>query len=84
MAEYTRVEYRVREIKRYMVTRFHERDDSAAGCETKGEYDNVEVAYEVAYALCAAEHASRGWDLSDKRISYPSRIGDSECVKPAA
>lgn len=79
----SKVEYRVREIKRYIVTRYTETDNgrAASGSVTKGEYASADTAYDVAYALCAHEHAALGWDLGDKRISYPSRIADALCIR---
>ncbi|HEY5850874.1 MAG TPA: hypothetical protein VIT62_08945 [Lysobacter sp.] len=56
-----KVEYRVRPVVRYVVTRWHqELDDrgcSGAGCETVGEYPNEEVAERVLRALEADERA---------------------------
>lgn len=64
------IEYRVRPVTRYVVTRFHS-DLDGGGCSTKGEYDNANVAYEVARALCQAERQCMGWPLDDERIRYP-------------
>lgn len=74
------VEYRVREIKRYIVTR-HE-TNVAGGKEVtgsssdvgSGQFDNFDTAYQVGYALAAFEHGQLGYDLDDKRIKYPSRM----------
>lgn len=73
MSNLTKVEYRVREVTRYIVTRFHS-TENGAGVDQKGEYDNGIVAYEVAYALCRAEHDQLGWAPGDERITYPSPI----------
>lgn len=82
MSELNKVEYRVRKVERYIVTRHHESPDSrsggteqkgeSGGTEQKGEYDNAEMAHEVAYALCAEEHRRLGWALDDPRITYPT------------
>jgi hypothetical protein len=64
------VEYRVREIKRFVVTRWHS-DGSAAGVETKGEYSNYDTAYEVAYALCRSEHSASGEPPGSMNFIYP-------------
>jgi hypothetical protein len=77
-----KIEYRVRPITRYVVTRYEEGagDESVAvnarfaGSVQKGEYDNPDVAYEVAYALCKDEHQTLGWEPGDNRISYPQRL----------
>lgn len=71
------VEYRVKEIKRYIVTR-HEREVHENGSESggvasqlTGEYPNWDTAYAVAYALCKEEHGRLGYDPCDMRIQYP-------------
>ncbi|WP_139812959.1 hypothetical protein [Ensifer aridi] len=69
------IEYRVRPVTRFIVTRFESdtgpdgRD--SGGCSTKGEFDNFDTAYQVAYALCRDEHQRLGWPVGDERIKYP-------------
>lgn len=71
--DFGKVEYAVKPIIRYMITRYHELpNDEGAGCETRGEYDNPDVAWEVAYALCKQEHERLGYEPDDMRIQYPS------------
>jgi len=69
------IEYRVRPVTRYIVTRFAALPAGGGGMsigsETRGEYDNPNTAYEVGYALCKAEHERLGWPLNDPRITYP-------------
>lgn len=74
------VEYRVREIKRYTVTRHQHTVEMVRGelAETCGStrqvgsgYDNFETAYAVAYALCQKEHQDLGYPIDDRRIQYP-------------
>jgi hypothetical protein len=75
-----KVEYRVREIKRYIVTR-HEDNGGVVGSnrEVGSHYDNADTAYEVAYALCKAEHERLGYPLDDMRIIYPEHpVGVTE------
>lgn len=68
------VEYKVRQVTRYVVTRFYRDDDcGTGGVETKGEYGNEDIAHEVAYALAKEEHARLGYDVGDERIKYPER-----------
>jgi len=68
----SKVEYRVVPVTRYMITRYHElADGPGAGSETKGQFDNPTVAFEVAYALCKAEHDRLGFPPGDERIQYP-------------
>ena len=75
----TFVEYRVRPVTRYMVTR-HERQESDDGRTGSGghsrqigaEYANGDTAYQVAYALCKQEHELLGYPVADERITYPA------------
>lgn len=71
MAETAKLEYRVRTAPRYYVTRYHADAEGASGVETKGVYDSIEVACEVAYALCKAEQDKLGFAPGDDRIVYP-------------
>jgi len=66
-----KIEYRVRPVARFIVTRFYKRADGAAGVESHGVFDNHAVAHEVAYALCKSEHERLGWPPGDERIRYP-------------
>lgn len=78
----TKVEYRVRPHIRYSVTRYYEDHDGAGGgCEEIGEYSREEGAYDVAYAMCRAEHQRLGWPLGDERIQYPRSPSDANAVK---
>lgn len=67
------VEYRVRPVTRYIVTRFH-KTDNGGGVETKGEFDSPVVAYEVGYALAKEEHQRLGYPVGDERIQYPAPV----------
>jgi hypothetical protein len=71
MSETAKLEYRVRTAPRYYVTRYHADAEGTSGVETKGVYDSIEVACEVAYALCKAEHDKLGFAPGDDRIVYP-------------
>jgi hypothetical protein len=70
MNEPTKVEYRVRTVERYYVTRFEEGANEASSTSI-GEYSNADTAYAVAYALAKAEHERLGWAVGDPRIQYP-------------
>lgn len=66
------IEYRIKPVTRYIVTR-HESGDHSIGSEQIGnEYDTADVAYQVGYAVCAMEHQRLGWDIGDERIRYPA------------
>jgi hypothetical protein len=74
-----KIEYRVRPVTRFIVTRFHSVSDDrgdSAGCEGKGEFDNADTAYAVAYALCKEEHERLGYPVADERIQYPQHPND--------
>lgn len=70
-----KVEYRVRAVTRYIVTRYFEGDRSGpfvgSGSEFKGEFDSERIAYEVGYALAKEEHQRLGYPIGDERIQYP-------------
>ncbi len=68
-----KIEYRVIPVTRYVVTRYQD-DGNTASVSERGEYGNNEIGYEVAYALCRAEHEQLGWPVADERIQYPLRI----------
>jgi len=68
-----KIEYRVRPVTRYFVTRYSESADGRTGdCSEMGEYQSQHVAQEVGYALCKAEHERLGWPPGDERIKYPA------------
>jgi hypothetical protein len=64
-----KIEYRVRPVTRYVVTRWH--DGEGVGVEQKGEFDNFDTAYAVGYALCKHEHQELGYPPGDERVQYP-------------
>lgn len=74
------LEYRVRPVTRYIVTRYTNpsaNEPNVAGSgktETKGEFDSKETAEAVAYALCKQEHEAKGWQIDDPRIQYPETM----------
>lgn len=72
------VEYRVRPVMRWHVTRFTSFDlgggeSGGASSDAFGEYDSADMAYEVGHALCRAEHQNRGFPPGDERMKYPRR-----------
>lgn len=83
------IEYRVRPVTRYVITRFEgfSGPDGGGGCTTRGEYDNADVAYEVAYALAKLDHENKGWLPGDERIQYPRHpevVSSQEFSAPVA
>ena len=79
MADIGKIEYRVRPVTRYIVTRYEQTFGGAASVggsvAGRGEYDNEATAYEVGYALARADHERLGWPLGDERIKYPDPPG---------
>jgi hypothetical protein len=75
-----KVEYRVRPVTRYFVTRWYD-SGNTGGTECKGEFDNWQNAYAVAYALCKDEHERLGYPIGDMRIKYPELPEASESLK---
>lgn len=84
--ELKRVEYRVKPVTRYIVTRFEAWNlpagSNCAQSDDKrvsdlGEYANGDQAWEVAYALCKQRHELIGWPLGDERIQYPQHPNQS-------
>lgn len=79
------LEYRVKAVTRYVVTRFEAGAGNSTGSVTgRGEYDNADVAYEVAYALCKAEHEANGGEPGDPRIKYPRHPNDPNVIPEPA
>ena len=77
-----KVEYRVKPITRYVVTRWHD-SEGCGGVDTIGAYDNGEAAYQVAYALCREEHRKSGEPDLSVNFVYPS-IPDGVSVMPSS
>lgn len=78
-----KIEYRVRPVSRYVVTRYHE-IGHGAGVDGKGEFDNEETAFAVAYALCKEEQERLGLPPGDERIKYPDHVfGGRVCSERA-
>lgn len=78
------IEYRVREVRRYIVTRYGigMAEGGFLQSSQHGEFDNFETAFAVGHALCRAEHERLGLGLSDERISYPKSDGPDYPIDP--
>ena len=73
-----KVEYRIKEAKRYIVTRFED-EHFENGCigssiEHRGSYENADLAYEVATALCRTEHEKSGEPIDSPNFIYPKPL----------
>lgn len=75
-----RIEYRIRPVGRYIVTRYEETDNTG-GSRVIGEYDSADVAFEVGYALAKAEHERLGWPIADERIAYPRHPSEQNATR---
>lgn len=79
--EIQQLDFKVRPVTRYIVTRYEVKGNGtnhgSVGSITLGEFDNLNVAYEVGYALAKAEHDRLGWPPGDMRIKYPEPLRQS-------
>lgn len=71
------IQYQVRPVTRFIVTRY-ETGPEGGSISERGEYNNADVAYEVAYALCKRDHEVTGYPIGDDRIQYPRHPIDTE------
>lgn len=82
--ELKKVEYKVRPVVRYIVTKYQEdmifrpgEEDQpgcpGAGSETCGEFDSPDAAYNVAYALCRSQHDASGLPIDSDVFIYPEK-----------
>lgn len=67
------IEYRIRPVVRYIVTRYCRVGDGSH-LSTEGEYEDGHCANRVAYALCKTEHDKLGYPPGDERIVYPKML----------
>jgi len=74
------IEYKVRKIERFIVTRFEQDDDGGAGSTAIGEYSSERAAYDVAYACAKVEHERLGYPEDDDRIQYPEPLPPVDIV----
>jgi hypothetical protein len=74
-----KIEYKIRPVTRYVVTRYDEQEMVAGrfsgGCTTQGEYDNADLAYEVAYALAKEQARILNLPPGDMTVIFPKPIG---------
>lgn len=68
------IEYRVKRVERFIVTRFEGgSDNSTASSRQIGkEFDNFETAYEVGYALAKGDQERLGLHPGDDGVIFPS------------
>lgn len=74
---HTVIEYRVKPVTRFIVTRCSREESpcrsmgTAGRVETRGEFDNAETAQAIAYALCKLEHDLSGEEPGSMNFIYP-------------
>lgn len=73
----SKVEYRVRPITRYIVTRHIANEMASSQLTERGQFDSYQTAYDVAYAMCKLEHDMDGAEAGDERFQYP-RFSEDE------
>lgn len=81
-----KIEYKVRPVTRYIVTRYYSEkliesptlSQSRGRCDTKGEFDNYDTAYAVAYALAKAELERLGLSPFDETVIFPESLTPDE------
>ncbi len=69
-----KVEYQVKELTRYTVTRWYSEagpTGDGGGCIGYGEFDNANQAYEVATSMASNECLVNGWAIDDERMKFP-------------
>lgn len=69
------IEYRIKPVTRFIVTRY-EQPFTTTACssgqvEERGEFNNADTAYAVAYALCKLEHDRSGEPINSMNFIYP-------------
>ena len=66
------IEYRVRRVERFIVTRHEDTGTTVATRQIGKEFDNFDTAYEVATALARAEQERLGLPPGDGGVIFPS------------
>lgn len=68
------IEYRIKRVERFIVTRYEEGKGSQTGSSRQfgKEFDNFETAYEVGYALARGEQERLGILPGDDGVIFPS------------
>lgn len=72
------IEYRVRPVTRFVVTKCTQDEDRSGSVGTCGEYDNADVAYDVGYALAKADADRFGLPPGDASVMFPARLDLAE------
>ena len=65
------IEYRVREVPRFILTRFESTDGNGVS-KVVAEFANADEAREVGHALAFKEREALDWPPGDDRIRFPT------------
>jgi hypothetical protein len=65
-------EFRVRAVKRFVVTHFQSDGKGMASCSQYGEFPNIRQAVEVGRALAASVPGATFATIEDRSDAYPS------------
>jgi len=75
------IEYKLRPVTRYIVTRYEGSDNPnvarAGACTIHGEFDNERIAYEVGYALAKADADRLGLPPGDMTVIFPASLAEA-------
>lgn len=77
------IEYRVRQVTRFVVTRYTESENSAS-LETLGEFDSERFAYEVAQAMRSAPETPKRCVIVQRGFEVDTRAFYAETMERAA
>lgn len=70
-----KIEYKIRPVTRFVVTRFEQDADGMRECTTRGEFDNEQVAYDVGYALAKLDADNLKLPPDDMTVIFPEAVG---------
>lgn len=72
---HVKTEFRIREVRRYIVTRFDHNEPGAQKASRQvGEFDTHDTAYAVGYAMAREEQNRRGYGPGDDRVQFPEPL----------
>lgn len=66
------IEYRVKRVERFIVTRHEDNGTTGSTRQIGKEFDNFDTAYEVGYALADTEQKRLGLKPDDMGVIFPS------------
>lgn len=73
------IEYQVRPLIRYAVTRYEE-EGNCAGSSSFGVFDNYDAAHQSALAMAEKDRTDKGWEKGDERLAYAKYRSEPELL----